>query len=640
VAARAKAKPTAEEVLEVALGYRKAGWNPLLGKVGEKKPMGPFLKWRKFQSQRSTPAQLRTLGKAPRNVLLVTGSISRLLVIDCDDAEAESYWRAELGSIFDQTTRVRTSRGFQYYFRLPEGAIVNSRKNGEGTGSWDLQAERRLVAAPPSVHASGSVYEWVEGHGPESIRDAPMLLLGASPDSNGSGTWDPLDVDQLLKGVDAGGRDDAAYKYACRLRSLGNTQAEARVLMESAWQAMDQPPGDQFTLDDALKKVERAWQKHPAGRSSEFGGESGFDIDVKKEVRKLQIREAAQTQFRTENAGEHFKLPRLGWTLEDELALPVEPVVHRVEGLQTSGGNVLLVASYKAGKTVLTLNLAHALADGVPFLDKFKVEPIEGRIAVFNYELTQEMWNRWARDIGIANPERVVVAHLRGSGITPIWEPEYQAQVVEWMRANKIKYWISDPAGVAWLGLIESEGDNIGAARFTSAIDEVKKLAGVEEACLTHHTGRAEQRDDEERARGATRLEDWMDAGWYLTADADGQRFLRARGRDVHLEPIGLAYEEDSRRYSVSGLTKEEARASAQAGAALAAVIQLEEEGYSAPSSTKVKAAMKISGSLKDRAIKAAEKALLIKRVDHGPGKAKTCESTQLGRRKHGKAVA
>ncbi len=124
------------------------------------------------------------------------------------------------------------------------------------------------------------------------------------------------------------------------------------------------------------------------------------------------------------------------------------------------------------------------------------------------------MGNRWVREVDIANPERVAVVHLRGAGITPIWEPSYRDELVAWMKANEIGYWILDPAAVAWLGLLESEGDNIGAAKFTGAIDEVKSLAGIAEACLTHHTGRMEHREDEERARGGrVSRTGWMRAG-------------------------------------------------------------------------------------------------------------------------------
>ncbi len=124
-----------------------------------------------------------------------------------------------------------------------------------------------------------------------------------------------------------------------------------------------------------------------------------------------------------------------------------------------------------------------------------------------------------------------------------------------------------------------------------------------------------------------------MDAGWYLTKDSQEQRYLRAKGRDVQLEAIALSYEEETRRYGVTGQTKEEARVSGRAGAALAAVIELERKGFKAPSTTRVKEQMRIGGSVKDKAIQAAAEALLIKREDHGPGRAKTCASTQLGRR-------
>jgi hypothetical protein len=98
-----------------------------------------------------------------------------------------------------------------------------------------------------------------------------------------------------------------------------------------------------------------------------------------------------------------------------------------------------------------------------------------------------------------------------------------------------------DPAAVAWQGLVDNENDNSLVTRFTVALDEVKQEAGVQELVLTHHSGKA----DEERSRGASRLEDWADALWYLTRDTDGQREMWAIGRDVNVERHALAWDEN-----------------------------------------------------------------------------------------------
>ena len=70
---------------------------------------------------------------------------------------------------------------------------------------------------------------------------------------------------------------------------------------------------------------------------------------------------------------------------------------------------------------------------------------------------------------------------------------------------------------------------------------------------LPTHTGRAEQEAGQERARGATRLDDWADVRWLLTRDDKGHRFLRATGRDVEVEEEMLTYADDGRALTIGG---------------------------------------------------------------------------------------
>jgi hypothetical protein len=121
------------------------------------------------------------------------------------------------------------------------------------------------------------------------------------------------------------------------------------------------------------------------------------------------------------------------------------------------------------------------------------------------------------------------------------WDDDVMERVVAWLKGNEIQVWLVDPAARAWRGLVESEGNNVQIDLFTSALDEIKEAAGVEDLVLTTHMGRAKVEEDEERARGGSRLEDWMDHGWYMGMDGAGQdapRWFRARGRDVELAAI------------------------------------------------------------------------------------------------------
>jgi hypothetical protein len=67
--------------------------------------------------------------------------------------------------------------------------------------------------------------------------------------------------------------------------------------------------------------------------------------------------------------------------------------------------------------------------------------------------------------------------------------------------------------------------------RLTSIIDEIKKQTKITEQFITTaHTGRVKQPEGEERARGATALDDWVDSRMVLTREGEN-RFLFAEGR-------------------------------------------------------------------------------------------------------------
>jgi hypothetical protein len=279
---------------------------------------------------------------------------------------------------------------------------------------------------------------------------------------------------------------------------------------------------------------------------------------VARETEQLRIREEARRRVRTELAGERFRPPREGGSLAEQLKKPRPESRMAVEGLLPVGGNGLLVAQYKAGKTTLAMNLARAWADREPFLGRFEISAGAGNVAFFNYELSEAMFLDWIEEMGVKHPERIYPLHLRDWSL-PFWDPQAQDVLAEWFLMRRIGLWIIDPAARAWRGFVENENDNTQVDAWTAKVDELKRSAGVSEALLTHHVGRQRQAEGEERGRGATRLEDWMDAGWYLTKDGD-TRSLRANGRDVALDAIDLDYEGGRRHLYASGQTREERR--------------------------------------------------------------------------------
>ena len=124
-------------------------------------------------------------------------------------------------------------------------------------------------------------------------------------------------------------------------------------------------------------------------------------------------------------------------TLRQLLAEPDAPTPWRITDCQPSNSRVMLAAQFKAGKTTLVGNLVRSLLDGQPFLGKYAVEPVEGTIAVLDFEMGRSQLKRWYRDQQIAADDRVVVYTLRGcAGAFNLADLDVRARWVARLRAD------------------------------------------------------------------------------------------------------------------------------------------------------------------------------------------------------------
>lgn len=283
--------------------------------------------------------------------------------------------------------------------------------------------------------------------------------------------------------------------------------------------------------------------------------ESKQEARITDRLENFRIDHEARKRLKLEiTRRREFNLPEVGWTAEQFLAEQEEPPTPIVEGLHFDGGNTMLIAEFKTGKTRVSLNLAGALADGLPFLSQFKTNMPEGRIAFLNYEMPSAMFREWLRPMGLENADRIVPLNLRGWTLA-FWEEEMMLRLADWLLKNNVKFIVLDPAARAWRGLVEAEGDNVQLSEFFGALDEVKRLADAQNLLITAH----KPRSNEDRARGGGEIEAWPDANWYLGKEKDGRRTFRAFGRDVDQDRVDLTYEKDTGWIETSGPSSERA---------------------------------------------------------------------------------
>jgi len=104
-----------------------------------------------------------------------------LVVIDVDGVRGAKTLREALaGREWPKTLQARTGRpegGLHAYFRVPEGMEIQS----SAAGGIEVQYTGKYVIAPPSIHRSGKLYEWVmDAEGFESPMSAiPEWLVEA-----------------------------------------------------------------------------------------------------------------------------------------------------------------------------------------------------------------------------------------------------------------------------------------------------------------------------------------------------------------------------------------------------------------------------------------------------------------------------
>lgn len=377
------------------------------------------------------------------------------------------------------------------------------------------------------------------------------------------------------------------------------------------WVILPQVGKDKVGLDDYLAQDHSAEELLALARVPEEVSDAQLRRRVRKELRRRRVVELADAK----EAAADWEPPP-SWSLAEAEQMTWPELTYPLADLHPEGSNVLLAAQYKAGKTTLALSIISALLDGEPFLGRFPVGDGPHRVAWLNCELTQLQAFEWLEARGIRSTDPVFVMHLREHRL-PVRARHVERWLVDWLVERKITYLIVDPFAKVFDGA--SENDNTDVRRWLSALDEVKRKAGVSNLVLAVHTGRAEMAEGQEHARGATALDDWADVRWIMTEERDS-RFLAAHGRDVAVDEFELGYDEAKRTYTAVDGNRNRAKARLQAR-----VNQVLEAVNAEPGITSSGLEDALSGSKgrKTEAIKEARRQGLIDVQDEGLGKAK-----------------
>ena len=223
-----------------ALAYSSRGWSVVpvhtmhdgrcsCGRVDCAAPgKHPRVRWETAMHERASAEQVVSWWERwpDANVAVVTGCVSEVAVLDVDPraggdaalAKLEGRW----GSV-PPTAEARSGGGGRHLWftsrvELPSAVLA---------AGFELKAERGIVIAPPSVHASGGQYAWLPGRSPDEI------ALSALP------AW----LESLAHG-------DPEARWRHPLAELPTRTASEREEFAAAWEraGVAVQPGDHYYL--------------------------------------------------------------------------------------------------------------------------------------------------------------------------------------------------------------------------------------------------------------------------------------------------------------------------------------------------------------------------------------------------------
>lgn len=253
-----------------------------------------IVKWQQFQDARTTGRLAQWFsGNTQRNFWIMTGHTSGVVVLDCDDDTAERYWREDMGlaDVMDRTACVKTVKGHHYYFLVEPNDRVASWSQHPTTEepdlpSFDVRAENTGVIAPPSVHETGVVYEWVRPLQaalplPDALRgrrgsgSGPAAASRAAGAGTGGGTRSMLS--KLLEKPGSGGWNNWLVRVAGHYaKQFHNARDAYDVHCRMAFRMLQDGAADPMSEKDFLKTIESAWkmehENNPQRDASETTG--------------------------------------------------------------------------------------------------------------------------------------------------------------------------------------------------------------------------------------------------------------------------------------------------------------------------------------------------------------------------------
>lgn len=320
-------------LLNHAVSYLKRGY-PVIPVGQDKKPL---ISWKEFQNRLPTEEEVCTwwIDYPEANIGIVTGELSRLVVVDIDPRHGGDV----NGIHLPPTVISRTGGGgWHYFYQYPKDRFV-----GNATSirpGIDIRGEGGYVVVPPSVHESGQIYEWVEPLDLDSTADCPVWV---HDEHESMKTHTP--IKSVLHGVPVGNRNTSAARVAGLILSILKIGHLDQISWEflKQWNDQNSPP----IPEEELLAVFNSIRKRERGNVSE--------LEVLSD------------------------LPTI--TVEELLYKEIPPPLWFLNCVIPSAGLVAVSGKPESFKTWFVMWMAWRMASGLPLFD-----PTEGKDVVYLQE--------------------------------------------------------------------------------------------------------------------------------------------------------------------------------------------------------------------------------------------------------------
>jgi hypothetical protein len=318
-----------DPIRRAVMDYLRCDYSVIPIKRGTKEP---YVFWKEFQTRKPSEAEWDSWLKAfpEAQIAVVTGEISKLMVIDFDKEKAIDAFKQKFGPL-PETIRQKTGKGIHYFYFCPPGVPS---KVGIMDGV-DIRAERGYVMMTPSMHPTGKRYRFQEPfediYFPKLPNPPAAFIEYLKTPPPQTQKRDPV----TLAPVPIGQRNATLTRIAGRLISKGLSQEEV-LFVSQAWNEKLQESLSPSEVEATVKSIWKTdLRNHPSRASAqiEYKGYTGLEL------------------LKTE-----FPAPR--WA---------------VPGILPEGLNIL-AGKPKCGKSMLALNICLAVVLGGKALGQVDVQ--------------------------------------------------------------------------------------------------------------------------------------------------------------------------------------------------------------------------------------------------------------------------